>query len=238
MKRNNFIVIISLALVALIAIIIFVQWGSSTNTPSISVPSPSASAQESDSINTSALLDIDADSVQALIASIERPDSYSRKYRVRTFWDGGESEAEITVYCNGEQYRIIHRLNGKETNILFSDGKRHTWYDDPNDVSTVDIDTLDKNSLDLYARLIVFEELLDVPKEDILGASSEVILNEICISVEYRHSDTYVYRLYVSIKKGLLVAAEALENGKTVYLLEADSPDISIPKDEMFMLPG
>lgn len=239
MRRKNSFFAITLVLIAVIALIIVVQWQRDIETPSISVPRPEASMPGGSTGSENEPLEIQPDTVQALIASIERPDAYSRKYRVHIFYTGGdgEAEAEVSLFRKGGQYRITHTQNGRTRDTLFSDGNMYWWNDSTSGYKSAALSELDPNTLDMHARLILYEELLEIPVEDILEASSKTLLNEICIFVEYRHSDRYVYRLYVSVEKGLLVAAEVLEDGKIVYSLESESAEIGVPTDDKFVPP-
>lgn len=237
MKKRNLTAAVSLALIVVIALIIILQWRASIDTPSISIPSPSVDMGDNGIKSGNTPLVADVDNVQELIASLERPDSYSRRYLIRTYWDGGGVEAQLTVYRKDERCLIIHEQNGIVKNTLFAGGKIHFWNDSEAAVTSANIKDVDLNTLDLYARLVFYEELLDVSKEDILDAADEVFQNESCIYVEYRHSERYVYRLHISVEKGMLVGAQVLEDGKTVYTLDSEAADFSAPEDDMFILP-
>jgi hypothetical protein len=237
MNKKNYFLIVTLAVIALISVIVILQFHGSTETPPIAIPSPSSSTQENSSGNSGDQLKVSADSVQELLESISRPDTYSRKYAVTLFFDGGEARADISAYRKNDMFRIIHADGIRVKNTLIANGTVSYWYDGSAAVFTAELEAADTNALDSYARLVFYDELLDMPKEDILDAAYEVVGGESCIYVEYRHSDLYTYRLYVSEEKGLLIAAEVLENGKTIYTLESEFSEITTPSDDMFILP-
>lgn len=237
MKKKNFLLAISLSLVTVVIVVIVLQWRSAVETPPISIPSPSVSPG-GDSLNSGDdLLEVNVDTVQALISFLERPDSYARKYTVTIYWEGGENSAEVTVYQKSGKFRMIETQRGGTKNTLISDGTVYIWREGSSVVKTTSLEDANAGLLDQYASLIVYEGLLELPKEDILDASHATYEGENCIYVEYLYKEIYTRKLYISVEKNLLIAAEILENGKTVYLMEPDYTDLTAPGDDWFTPP-
>ena len=70
---------------------------------------------------------------------------------------------------------------------------------------------------DAEQRLPTYEDILSLPVEDIAAADYRTFSDIPCLYVETGERDGYVQRYWVSVESGLLVGAEKLQNGETVY---------------------
>ncbi len=88
-------------------------------------------------------------------------------------------------------------------------------------------------SADPWMRLLTYEDVLELPVEDILSAGYRQYSGVECIYVEYIDgSDTYVNRIYVSVSPGLLMGAEAYEDNVLIYRMYVSDLELSTPDCE------
>lgn len=223
--------------VVVIAVVAIRIWGNSVDTPSIVIPSPSSDAA-GDALGANGnRLEVGTDTVRDLLNELERSDVYSRGYQLWTYWDGGEAEAKISVWQNGDRFRVLHTQNNIGKNTMISDGKVYYWYEGSKQVFSAPLAEADTDVLDEYARLITLTELMSLPVEDIVSAGYEERNGESCIFVEYNGEGNRLYRLHVSVDKGLLISGEVLENGKRIYLMESVFTEDTVPDESIFRLP-
>jgi len=221
----------------IIGVVGFRFWGSSVDTPSISIPSPSPDSSVDGAGEDANRLEVSADTVQELLSTLEPLDVYCRGCQLFTYWEGGEAEARISIWKDGDRFRVFHSQNNVGRNTMLLDGQLHYWYEGSKQVFTVPVSGDGDALLDDYARLISLDELMSLPKEDIIDAGYEEKCGENCIFVEYRSGDDRLCRLYVSVDKGLLIAGEITEGGKIIYLLESVFTDEKAPGEDIFKLP-
>ena len=92
--------------------------------------------------------------------------------------------------------------------------KTWIWYDSERSVYETAAGDIDP---DAEQRLPTYEEILALPVEDIAAADYRTFSDIPCLYVETGERDGYVQRYWVSVESGLLVGAEKLQNGETVY---------------------
>ncbi len=226
------------AVVLIIAAVLISTFGPSNQTPSITLPSPTANGNSSEPNADTNSLDVTADTVCSALKILNRAENYSRIYTVKTLWDGGESEDNISVWQKGSSIRMTISSNNRNKNILVLGTDLYIWYDDSVGVLKSSLDEGGYAQADSFARLITYEELFEISPENITDAGYVNKLNEPCIFAEYTSSGNYVNRVYVSANSGLLVASEKLKDGKTVISMTTSSTDLSTPPDSIFDVPS
>lgn len=226
----------ALVLVTVLGIVAFIIWGGSVEPPPIAIPSPSASAGENGPGGSADRIEVDAEIVQELLSRLDQTDAYSRGYQLWTYWEGGSSEAAISAWRKGDSFRVSHRQNNVVKNTLVLGDQVHIWYEGSDQIFSARISDAGDDVLDEFARLLTLNELMAVPVENIISAGYEDRQGESCIFVEYEIGNRE-YKLYVSVDKGLLISAEAVEDGETIYMMESVLTESTIPADEIFQLP-
>lgn len=223
--------------VIVIAVVVIRIWGNPVDTPSIVIPSPSSDAMGDALGSNGNRLEVGTETVRDLLNELDRSEVYSRGYQLWTYWSGGEAEAKISVWQNGDCFRVLHTQNNIGKNTMISDGKVYYWYEGSKQVFSASLNDTSSNVLDDYARLITLTELMSLPVEDIVSAGYEERNGESCIFVEYNGEGNRLYRLYVSVDKGLLISGEVLEDGKRIYMMESVFTEDTAPDESIFKLP-
>ena len=210
--------------------------------PDISAPVPSGAGPGEDQNpdrGNYVRIEVTPETVQSVIATLERPLSYYRELTVETIWGDDESDrstAEIQVWSDNGFTRtrtvlsdglVQHCLTGKNKVYLWY-GSDRTWYE-------TDADGL---SSDLAQRIPTYEDILSLEKSSITQTGYELLDSMSCIYVEVAEDLLgYHERYWVEVQSGLLVSAETVKDGTTVYRMNSRTLELPIPQDASFELP-
>ena len=182
-------------------------------------------------------VEITPDTVQAVIATLERSDSFYRELTVETFWSDTSTATQIQVWTdNGWSHSrqvlpygtIRHDLIGSDTLYYWYDGS--PWY------LTA---AADDQSADLSQRIPTYETILSLSPESISDAGYGYSGDYPCIFVEAtEHKLDLLTRFWVSVDTGLLVSAEQMQGDQVVYRMTSYGPVQSpCPSTASFSLP-
>ena len=236
----------ALAAVIILVVLAAVLYSFSMNlfgpTPELVLPDPDATASTGPSAEPSGgqggvLVEVSPQTVQSLIASLSRYESYSRTAAVEYF-DGGQSvgTASARVWADGGWIRTdVTLASGRVEHAILGDGRLWLWYDRE---STVYQGPAEDLSADLIQRVPTYEDVLLLKPEDITAAGYEEREDQPCVYVEAGTELGYTERYWISVDSGLLVAAETEKDGEVVYAMTAR--DVVSPLDEtqgIFVLP-
>ena len=236
----------ALAAVIILVVLAAVLYSFSMNlfgpTPELVLPDPDATASTGPSAEPSGgqggvLVEVSPQTVQSLIASLSRYESYSRTAAVEYF-DGGQSvgTASARVWADGGWIRTdVTLASGRVEHAILGDGRLWLWYDRE---STVYQGPAEDLSADLIQRVPTYEDVLLLKPEDITAAGYEEREDQPCVYVEAGTELGYTERYWISVDSGLLVAAETEKDGEVVYAVTAR--DVVSPLDEtqgIFVLP-
>lgn len=211
-------------------------------TPHVVLPDPNAS-QSVDPVGAESgqpvgvVVEVTPQTVQSLIASLERYESYRRTVAVEYF-DQGQSLGTVTaqVWADGGWVRSDATLSsGAVEHSIAGDGMLWLWYETGTKVYS---GPAAEKAADLSQRLPTYEDVLALDKSDLTAAGYEERNGQPCVYVEAKTSSTNTERYWVSVSSGLLVAAETEKNGQLVYSMSAQ--DVVSPLDRtegIFTLP-
>ena len=184
-----------------------------------------------------ARLEVTPSSVQNVIATLARPEAYSQELSITMYWSGGSGTAYVNSYVRDGAVRMDTVLpDGQWRHILRDGGQTYIWYNS----DTADVYQAPTGSFSVDDELWVptYEDLLEVAPERLAEAGYETYLETDCIyAATAEDGDGYAERYWIAVDSGLLVAAERLQNGQTVYLMEASDTTVSEPSPELFTLP-
>lgn len=197
--------------------------GSRTRTAHITLPSsdpPRDPAAGDGSPASSALtvVEITPETVQAAIASLSRPESYGRSMTVEYLWSSGGGSQELYTIVRGAWTRVDRGLPDGQTRISITNGEEtYIWYGYDSGAEVLRVPAGDI-SADAEQSIPTYENILELPTEDILLADYRPLDALTCIYVETAEDAAgYTTRYWVSVENGLLVQAERLLGEETVY---------------------
>lgn len=243
MKNRNtfFYIVIILALLAVAVLIFFLAPGNDPDTPAVLLPTPAptdAAAGIADAADSTEVLAVTPETVQTVIGTLHRCDSYSRTLNVRDFWSGGSRSRSITVWVHGENLRLTEQTEGssQQKHLLLRGSEKWIWYSDSPDVYHGQ--TLNSDA-EAYQSIVSYEKVLSLPVSDILDAGYEDYAGTACILVRFRSGALgYESECYVDPVTGLLMAERCYDGETLIYSMDSGLPEISTPDDSVFAVPG
>ena len=182
------------------------------------------------------VVEVTPETVQAAIATLHRPEAYSRSVTVEYLWNGGSSSTEMSVFVSGGWTRTDRTLaNGQVRHTVTNGESTYIWYNSETEVFSGPAGTI---SPDMEQAIPTYEDVLALQPERIAQADYRMVSDVRCIYVETAEDDWgYTQRYWVSVDTGLLVVAERLQDGETVYRMAALAVDQTAPDEKLFTLP-
>ncbi len=189
-----------------------------------------------------AFVEVTPETVQAVIRTIKRPDSYSRVMTIESWWDGGSVKYEVGAWSKNNETRLTIKADGwsEPKNILITGAYLYIWYgDDAKNYYRAKRDgaLADASLYDALQMLPTYEDVLELDPADITEADYVEQPGGWRIRVtakdgELGYDETY----YVSIETGLLEAAEIYDGDRLTYKMMAGEAELSAPDDSFFRL--
>ena len=184
------------------------------------------------------MVEVSTRTVQSLIASLTRYESYSRGITVE-YYDAGQpvGTASAQVWSDAGWTRTDLTLSsGQVEHTIVGDGPLWLWYDRESAVYSGPAEDL---SADLLQRLPTSEAVLALEEDSITAAGYVERDGLPCVFVEAVTPElNYVERYWISETGGLLMAAETEKDGALIYALS--SRDVVSPMEQaagIFALP-
>lgn len=182
-------------------------------------------------------LEVTPETVQAVIASLNRAESYYRQITVQTFWSGGSSTTAVQTWVDGDCTYARSTLPSGQVRHTLSQGETvYYWYSGNSAWFTAPAGSL---SPDLARRLPTYEDVLSLDVSVISDAGFQSYGDHPCIYVETAVDELgYLERYWIGTDTGLLVAAETVKGEQTVYSMSGVAPiQTPCPTDVVFSLP-
>ena len=247
MKKRGafFYILIFLALAAVGALVFLLLPGREVSTPAVVLPTPAppdASAPPTqESFTCGQIIAVTPETVQTVIATLHRSDSYSRRLTVQDFWSGGSHIRIFQVWARGDSLRlaISDTQSGDQAaaqeNILIRDGEKWIWYGDGGGVYR---GPLLPGDADAYQTILTYEDLLSAPAEDILAADYRQLGEQFSIYVRWRSGLLgYVSDCWIDPETGLLVGERRYDGDILIYSMDSTIPDLTTPDESIFAPP-
>ena len=230
----------ALLLVVLVILALRLGWLDRETVP-VRLPETAALLPEGEEVlNAGTLItaSVTPETVQSVLATLSRPDSYSRRLRVESFWEGGSRAWLVDVWQKGSACRI--RLlpedgSGPEKNYLVRDGALSVWYEDP----AQSFRRTSEEAADALEMIPTYEDVLALPPERITAAGYVLRGDAWRIMAACREEITgYETVYYVSIETGLLDSAERWDGETLIYRMSSGRADLAAPEDAVFYPEG
>ena len=235
--NKRIIVGIIIAVIVFSAAILYKTYGPNDTSHTITLPSPTGGNIGDINNDNVSRVEVTADTVQSVLETLRRSDSFSRTYKFTSYWDGGKSETTQSLWKKGDKVRISISEKNTVKNILVSGNDLYTWYDGYSGVFHSKLAEGEVNKeVDRLSRLVTYEDILNMPRENIIEAN--YVEESGCIYAEYKSGTLgYVNHIYVSIESGLLVSSSRYDGDKLIDSIENVKTDLSTPPDETFDAP-
>lgn len=183
-------------------------------------------------------VEVTPQTVQSVIASLERSSSYYQEVTVENLWGDSSQAATVLTWVDGEWSHVRQTLpSGLVRHDLVGDGQVYYWYEGSKTWRTAPADEL---SADLARHLPTYETVLTLDPASITETGYETRGDIPCVYVRVASAVAgYEECYWVSVDSGLLVCAETLDEGELTYRMTAYGAIISpCPQaDGVFTLP-
>ena len=174
--------------------------------------------------------------VQSVIATLSRPQSYYREIRIELWADRVSSITAAKGWVDEDWVASdVTAPGGMVQHNLVWQGTRWLWYND--DKQAVEIPA-DRMVADLVQRIPTYEDVLELPREEITSTGYEHYSGVDCVFVEVEQKELGSHeRYWISVSNGLLIAAERVKDGQLLYRMSTVSIESPAPLGSSFALP-
>lgn len=191
--------------------------------PALVVAYPEASASMEPAVQASSgmAVEVTPQTVQRLVASLERYESYSRTVVVEYFSAGRSTgTASAQVWADGGWVRCdLTMSSGMVEHSIVGEGQLWLWYGEDRRVYAGPSQDMDA---DLMQRLPTYETVLELDQDSITAAGYEPWGGQPCVYVEAENPALgYLERYWISETSGLLMAAEMEKDAEVVYAMSS-----------------
>lgn len=196
--------------------------------------SGSDTGSEDDSLHRVA---VTPETVQGVIATLDRSNSYYRELSLETFWGDRSALTQVNSWTDdGWTHSRLVLPSGVVRHDLVGEDTLYYWYDGSSRCLTA---KADQNSADLSQRIPTYETVLAQDMKSISDAGYDLRDDLPCIYVETRDEKLdLLTRFWISVESGLLVSAEQEQAGKLVYRMTSSGPtQYPCPSSASFTLP-
>ena len=243
--KNRLMIVIAVTILILGAI--FASFGRSIftlDTPEVILPSgdtaPGSPSGEQDALSDQDFLQVEItpSTVQNVIETLDRTDSFYRELTVESVWGEVSSSVKIQNWTDGgwSHSRLV-LPSGAVRHDLVGDHALYYWYEGGRKWLSAPADEF---SGDLSQRTPTYETVLNLDPEDITSAGYDMSGDYPCVFAEVQSKEqSLLTRFWVSVDSGLLVAAEQLQDGQLTYRMTSHGVVQSpCPAGASFALPN
>ena len=181
-------------------------------------------------------LEVSPETVQNVIATLSRPQSYYREISIELYAGQERSVTTARVWVDGSWTRSeVTSPNGTLQHNLVGPDTRWLWYGSSSEYVSF---PAGGSVSDLVQRIPTYEDVLELPQSEITATGYETYSGADCIFVEVEQPDLdSSERYWIASSNGLLIAAERVKDGEVVYRMTALSTESPAPLDSSFALP-
>lgn len=189
------------------------------------------------------LVKITPETVQGVIATLQRQEQYYREVKVERYW-GKNEDRQSSIYTSliwndGDYSKIaVMDSRGSLKNCIMANGRAYVWYG--SDKTWFESAATDED-IDLMPNIPTYEDVLALDGKEIKRAGYVTKLGRNCIFVEAKQEELGdLVRYWISVDTGLLVASETVkeDSGALVYSM-SEKLITHLKSDEgTFMLPN
>ncbi|MBR4098670.1 MAG: hypothetical protein IKK44_01620 [Clostridium sp.] len=236
--------ILTAAVILLIVGAMFTSFGRSfftMDTPEITLPSAGLSSPDNSaggSTDHYLAVEVTPKTVQSIVATLTRTDSYYREVTVERFWGETESASSLFQVWVDQGWTHVRQstASGAVRHDIIGPDNAFYWYEGSYSLCTAPVD---QASADLAQQMPTYETVLTLEQDAITDAGYESRGGFSCVYVETTDPELELtHRYWVDIQSGLLISAEIQKGAAITYRLTAYTPIQSpCPSSASFVLP-
>ena len=246
-REKTTVFVIALLLVAVL-VLLGLYFFQDADTPGVILadqPSPGDSLSQNPPQNPMAHVEVTAENVQSVIATLQRPAYYSREISKTRYWAEGERSAtQLTEIWSTPEAVRLQRDDGE--NMILTQERYYIWFNGgryiSNPITQVMGESFDR-ILDEFQGVPSYETVLDLNRDQIIEAGYTLLEiggeTQYVIYVEVRGSQLgYIDRYYISLLSGLLVGMETWDGDVLIYRMETLWLTLERPEENLFLPPS
>ena len=218
---------IAIAITCLIVVAMFASFGRSlflVNIPSVSLAQ--LNEDTSDGGDSSAQgqddqfwqVDVTPETVQSIVASLSRPESYYRELTVETYWTGGSHSTSVQFWQDDGWSHTRQVLPSGRCATILPAMKRPTTGMRAQRATLLSRRPVFRRLTSTFPPTRTYLTWIRTPSSRPAMSAGDVWP---CVYLQVQVSDTVVERYWISTDTGLLVSAEREQNGQLVYRMTA-----------------
>lgn len=236
-RKYQTVLIVAIAVTVFAAVFVGFGLPALVEIPKVTLPDISQeSIEETDFLPVT----VTPETVQEVIATLSRPESYYGESQVKLSWSSGNQGASsaylVQIWSDGGYVKTKLRPSGGSIeHRLVADGKLYIWYE--GDRRWREMDAPD-GSADLAQRLPTYEDVLRLDPADITDAGYQSKDGTDCIYVQVHQKEINTLDCYwIETATGLLCGAETWEGETLVYEMKQTGLQTPLPQGVDFALP-
>ena len=243
-KRIMIMTVIGITIIAAALSVILLTSYLNRDVVEVALPDTPVATEPAAGDGTDALdrVEVNRDTVQAVVSSFVRPESYSRDVWIESFWESGQAAYSINVSVAGgmTSLRAVPQI-GAEKRIIVTPDALYIWYkgDKQPFIGSAGSAGDDSRDADEWQMMITYEDILELNKYDIIDAGYTQYDGADCVFAVYLSpmlGNTTTY--FVSLGLGLVIAADEHDKaGTLIYSMRAGQCAIGEVDPEAFILP-
>lgn len=182
-------------------------------------------------------VEVTTETVQDVIATLSRSDSFYRELTIETFWGEHGSVVQVRNWTDGDWSHSRSVLpSGAIRHDLVGNSTLYYWYDGSSRYLSAPADDF---TADLAQRIPTYETVLSQDPASITEAGYDLRDEFPCVYVATENKELdLVTRFWVSVDSGLLISAEQEQHGQLVYRMTSyGHVQYPCPSNVSFMLP-
>lgn len=179
---------------------------------------------------------VDASNIQAVVASLSRPETYQCQSELRYFYRDTQAVMRSQLWKQGSLIRTSELAEDGQAGqqALLTDSWVYLWNGDTPYARYA----RQESDADLYSLTPTYEDLLLVEPGDILAGEVCDVDGQMCLFVRSRDRLTgEEEQWYVLVENGLLLYAEGTLDGAATYRYQLSELLLEQPEPSVFLLP-
>ena len=186
--------------------------------------------------NQMQIISVDTNNIQAVIASLQRPEQYQCQMEMTYFYKGTQTVLKSQLWKDGDLVRISQQTAEEQTSqqVLLTREWAYLWGED----GAYSRFVRQENDLDLYSRTPSYEDLVTMPREQLLVGEVREMDGQLCLYAETRDDMTgETEQWYVLVENGLLLYAAGSLEGVNTYASRMTGLQLALDDTAAFTLP-
>lgn len=242
-RKHNLLIVLIAAVIAAAVLSSFGLGLFAPETARIVLPTPAATGGPEDQPGVQEHLvrvEVTPETVQNVIRTLSRPESYRREVLIEDIWGEGEDErgeTRVQVWVDGGWTMTRSALPGGRVRwSIVGEDSLWLWYEGEEEALQR---PADRDSADIEGqRILTYEDVLALETPSITS-TGYVEQGELpCIYVETAPDELgYWQRYWVSVDSGLLVCAEISLGDTALYRMSSYTVERPVPEGTSFSLP-